>query len=97
MKLYQGTVGPAWYWSGGEVRSVGLLQEEVDPMVSVMKVKKAPLESYADIGWYDAHESLDPALLQLDLMDRKIEFPLPDIKTRMHIFTVLAWLDQTNT
>ncbi len=27
---------------------VGLLQDEVDPMVSVMKVEKAPLESYAD-------------------------------------------------
>jgi len=25
---------------------VGLLQDEVDPMVSVMKVEKAPLESY---------------------------------------------------
>jgi len=29
---------------------VGLLQDDVDPMVSVMKVEKAPLESYADIG-----------------------------------------------
>lgn len=29
---------------------VGLLQDDVDPMVSVMKVDKAPLESYADIG-----------------------------------------------
>eukprot|EP01119_Soliformovum_irregulare_P016436 TRINITY_DN474_c0_g1_i1.p1 TRINITY_DN474_c0_g1~~TRINITY_DN474_c0_g1_i1.p1 ORF type:complete len:445 (-),score=146.14 TRINITY_DN474_c0_g1_i1:99-1433(-) len=29
---------------------VGLLQDEVDPLVSVMKVEKAPLESYADIG-----------------------------------------------
>nr|GEV44062.1 26S proteasome regulatory subunit 4 homolog A-like [Tanacetum cinerariifolium] len=28
---------------------VGLLQDDVDPMVSVMKVKKAPLESYVDI------------------------------------------------
>jgi 26S proteasome regulatory subunit T2 len=27
-----------------------LLQDEVDPLVSVMKVEKAPLESYADIG-----------------------------------------------
>jgi len=32
---------------------VGLLQDEVDPMVSVMKVEKAPLESYADIGGLD--------------------------------------------
>lgn len=29
---------------------VGILQDEVDPMVSVMKVDKAPTESYADIG-----------------------------------------------
>ncbi|CAI7786631.1 unnamed protein product [Closterium sp. NIES-53] len=29
---------------------VGILQDEVDPMVSVMKVEKAPLESYADVG-----------------------------------------------
>jgi 26S proteasome regulatory subunit T2 len=29
---------------------VGILADDVDPMVSVMKVEKAPLESYADIG-----------------------------------------------
>jgi len=29
---------------------IGILQDEVDPLVSVMKVDKAPLESYADIG-----------------------------------------------
>merc|ERR1711983_211052 len=29
---------------------VSILQEDSDPMVSVMKVEKAPLESYADIG-----------------------------------------------
>ena len=29
---------------------VGLLNDEVDPLVSVMKVEKAPTESYADIG-----------------------------------------------
>ena len=29
---------------------VGLLSDDVDPMVNVMKVEKAPLESYADIG-----------------------------------------------
>lgn len=30
-----------------------MLQDEVDPLVSVMKVEKAPLESYADIGGLD--------------------------------------------
>ncbi|KAI8472830.1 MAG: 26S proteasome regulatory subunit [Monoraphidium minutum] len=29
---------------------VGILQDETDPMVSVMKVDKAPTESYADVG-----------------------------------------------
>lgn len=35
-------------------------------------------------------ESLDPALLRPGRIDRKIEFPLPDIKTRRRIFTVLT-------
>merc|ERR1740117_2437354 len=29
---------------------IGLLADEVDPLVSVMKVDKAPLETYSDIG-----------------------------------------------
>jgi 26S proteasome regulatory subunit T2 len=29
---------------------IGILSDEVDPLVSVMKVDKAPLESYSDIG-----------------------------------------------
>eukprot|EP00961_Rhodomonas_salina_P115442 1554047-Rhodomonas_salina.4 len=29
---------------------VGILADDVDPLVSVMKVDKAPLETYADIG-----------------------------------------------
>ena len=33
---------------------VGLLQDEIDPVVSVMKVAKAPLESYAEFGGLDA-------------------------------------------
>ena len=33
-------------------------------------------------------ESLDPALLRPGRIDRKIEFPLPDIKTKRHIFGI---------
>jgi ATP-dependent 26S proteasome regulatory subunit len=46
---------------------VGILQDEVDPMVSVMKVEKAPLESYADIGGLDA---------QIQEIKEAVELPL---------------------
>jgi 26S proteasome regulatory subunit T2 len=32
------------------VAIVGVLPDDVDPLVSVMKLEKAPTESYADIG-----------------------------------------------
>ena len=32
---------------------VGVLTEDADPMVSVMKLEKAPEETYADIGGLD--------------------------------------------
>ena len=32
---------------------VGVLTDETDPMVSVMKLEKAPEETYADIGGLD--------------------------------------------
>lgn len=33
-------------------------------------------------------ETLDPALIRPGRIDRKIEFPLPDIKTKRHIFKI---------
>lgn len=33
-------------------------------------------------------ESLDPALIRPGRIDRKIEFPLPDIKTKRRIFGI---------
>merc|ERR1712125_43438 len=35
-------------------------------------------------------ESLDPALIRPGRIDRKIEFPLPDVKTKRHIFNILT-------
>ncbi|KAG6518456.1 hypothetical protein ZIOFF_021931 [Zingiber officinale] len=46
---------------------VGILQDEVDPMASVMKVEKAPLEFYVDIGGLDA---------QIQEIKEAVELPL---------------------
>lgn len=46
---------------------VGVLQEEINPMVSEMKVDKAPLESYADIGGLDS---------QIEEIKEVVELPL---------------------
>lgn len=35
-------------------------------------------------------ESLDPALIRPGRIDRKIEFPLPDVKTKRHIFKYVS-------
>ncbi|KAM9960146.1 hypothetical protein ACTFIW_009271 [Dictyostelium discoideum] len=46
---------------------VGVIDGEVDPMVNVMKVEKAPTESYSDIGGLEA---------QVQEMKEAIELPL---------------------
>merc|ERR1712170_45715 len=46
---------------------VGILNDEIDPMVSVMKVDKAPLESYADIGGLES---------QVQEIKESVELPL---------------------
>merc|ERR1712023_140204 len=46
---------------------VGILSDDTDPMVSVMKVDKAPLESYADIGGLDT---------QIQEIKEAVELPL---------------------
>merc|ERR1711916_265222 len=46
---------------------VGILSDEVDPMVSVMKVDKAPTESYADIGGLEE---------QIQEIKESVELPL---------------------
>merc|ERR1712137_43852 len=46
---------------------VGLLQDDTDPLVDVMKVDKAPLESYADIGGLEK---------QIQEIKESVELPL---------------------
>ncbi|EGG19240.1 26S proteasome ATPase 1 subunit [Cavenderia fasciculata] len=46
---------------------VGVIDSEVDPMVNVMKVEKAPLESYSDIGGLET---------QVQEMKEAVELPL---------------------
>ncbi|CAL5425369.1 unnamed protein product [Camellia sinensis] len=60
---------------------VGLLQDEVDSMVSVMKVEKAPLESYADIGGLDA---------QIQEIKEAVELPLthPELSEKVKEMSV---------
>lgn len=57
---------------------VGIMQDEVDPLLNVMKVEKAPLESYADIGGLEA---------QIQEIKEAVELPLthPEIYEEMGI------------
>merc|ERR1711988_1451939 len=52
---------------GKTMSIVGILSDEVDPLVAVMKVDKAPLESYADIGGLDS---------QIQEIKEAVELPL---------------------
>lgn len=57
---------------------VGVLQDDADPMVSVMKLEKAPTESYADIGGLDQ---------QIQEIKESVELPLthPELYEEMGI------------
>ena len=57
---------------------VGIMQDEVDPLLNVMKVEKAPLESYADIGGLE---------LQIQEIKEAVELPLthPEVYEEMGI------------
>ena len=56
---------------------VGILADDVDPMVNVMKVDKAPLESYADIGGLDT---------QVQEIKESVELPLTHPEMYVQIF-----------
>ncbi|KAI9028514.1 P-loop containing nucleoside triphosphate hydrolase protein [Hyaloraphidium curvatum] len=57
---------------------VGVLQDDTDPMVSVMKLEKAPTESYADVGGLDQ---------QVQEIKESVELPLthPELYEEMGI------------
>lgn len=57
---------------------VGIMQDDVDPMLNVMKVEKAPLETYADIGGLET---------QIQEIKEAVELPLshPEIYEDMGI------------
>lgn len=46
---------------------VGILEDDADPMVNTMKVDKAPLESYSDVGGLDT---------QIQEIKEAVELPL---------------------
>ena len=64
---------------------VGILQDETDPMVSVMKVEKAPLESYADVGGLEQ---------QITEIKEAVELPLthPELYEDIGIKPPKVWL-----
>jgi 26S proteasome regulatory subunit T2 len=57
---------------------IGIMQEDTDPLLNVMKVEKAPLESYADIGGLEN---------QIQEIKEAVELPLthPEIYEDMGI------------
>jgi 26S proteasome regulatory subunit T2 len=57
---------------------IGVLQDDVDPTVSVMKLEKAPTESYADVGGLDQ---------QVQEIKEAVELPLthPELYEEMGI------------
>ncbi|KZO91125.1 26S proteasome subunit P45 [Calocera viscosa TUFC12733] len=57
---------------------IGVLQDDTDPMVNVMKLDKAPTESYADVGGLDS---------QIQEIKESVELPLthPELYEEMGI------------
>lgn len=64
---------------------VGILGDEADPTVSVMKVEKAPLESYADIGGLEK---------QIQEIKEAVELPLthPEMYEDIGKWLPRAWI-----
>ncbi|CAG8758973.1 8741_t:CDS:2, partial [Gigaspora rosea] len=72
--IVSSSTGPEYY----AMSVVGVLQDDTDPMVSVMKLEKAPTESYADIGGLEQ---------QIQEIKESVELPLthPELYEEMGI------------
>ncbi|GME89156.1 unnamed protein product [[Candida] boidinii] len=60
------------------VSIIGVLQDDIDPMVNIMKMDKSPTESYADIGGLES---------QIQEIKESVELPLthPELYEEMGI------------
>ncbi|CAG8712861.1 11141_t:CDS:2, partial [Dentiscutata erythropus] len=78
--IVSSSTGPEYYVSilSFAMSVVGVLQDDTDPMVSVMKLEKAPTESYADIGGLEQ---------QIQEIKESVELPLthPELYEEMGI------------
>ncbi len=66
---------------------VGVLEDDADPMVSVMKLEKAPTESYADIGGLEKQIQEIKVSFYYQLFQESVELPLthPELYEEMGI------------
>jgi ATP-dependent 26S proteasome regulatory subunit len=55
---------------------VGILADDADPMVSVMKVEKAPMESYADIGGLESQVNYIHCVIVVGHREERLELSL---------------------
>ncbi|KAH1129884.1 hypothetical protein J1N35_001262 [Gossypium stocksii] len=78
------------YFCSQVLSVVGLLQDDIDPMVSVMKVEKAPLESYADIGGLDAQIQEIKEVVELPLTHPELYEDIDGFDSRGDVKVILA-------
>lgn len=66
---------------------VGVLSDDTDPMVTVMKLEKAPQETYADIGG-EARHLANPGICLMMIYNCFL-FKLPSLKLDHHLCYLL--------
>jgi len=77
-----------------------LVQRDMSHILVEREIQRTMLELLNQLDGFDSRgdvkvimatnriETLDPALIRPGRIDRKIEFPLPDIKTKRRIFSI---------